>query len=129
MPSIVDYIETEYQSIQQTKSRIETEMSIVTIRALLQQLNEHAARIEKRAKEMEEELRKPPVIIGPDPDDPPVVVVVREKKTKVIKANDLHRLFFNGRNKIETQQDLDAALHQLRSALLKELKDHTLEIE
>ncbi|MED4182083.1 BREX system P-loop protein BrxC [Priestia megaterium] len=126
MPSILNYIETEYESINQTKSRIETEMSIVTIRALLQQLNEHATRIEKRAKEMEEELRKPPVTVDPDPDTP---TIIREKKSKVIKSNDFYRLFFNGRNKIETQQDLDEALNQLRSALLKELKDHTLEID
>jgi hypothetical protein len=126
LPSIVDYIETEYQSINQMKYRIEKEMSIVTIRALLQQLNEHAVLIEKKAKQLEEELRKPPVI-GPGPDVPPVVI--REKKPKVIKANDLQRLFFNGRNKIETKQDLDDAINQLRSALLKELKDHTLEID
>ncbi|MCM3595648.1 BREX system P-loop protein BrxC [Metabacillus idriensis] len=127
MPSIVDYIETEYQAIHQTIAKIETEMSIVAIRALLQQLNEHATRIEKRSKELEEDLRKPPVIIGPDHDDPHIVV--RVKKSKVIKANDLHSLFFKCRNKIETQQDLDDAINQLRSALLKELKDHTLEIE
>ncbi|MEH6954444.1 BREX system P-loop protein BrxC, partial [Neobacillus drentensis] len=127
IPSIVDYIETDYHAIHQAKARIETEMSIVTIRALLQQLNENAKRIEKRAKELEEDLRKQPVIISPDRDEPPVVI--REKKSKVIKSNDLYHLFFNGRNKIETQQDLDDALHQLRSALLKELKDHTLEID
>ncbi len=126
MPSIVDYIETEYHSFNQIKSNILTEASLVTIRALLQQLNEVSTRIERRAKELEEELRKPP-IIGPDPDDPPVII--REKKSKRIGSNELYRLFFNGRIKIETQQDLDDALYQLRSALLKELKDHTLEID
>ncbi|MDQ0156523.1 BREX system P-loop protein BrxC [Robertmurraya andreesenii] len=128
MQSIVDYIETEYYNFNQIKSSILTEASLVTIRALLQQLNEIATRIEKRAKELEEELRKPPVVDPDDSDDTPPVVI-REKKSKRIGSNELYRLFFNGRNKIETQQDLDEALNQLRSALLKELKDHTLEID
>ena len=128
MPSIVDYIETEYHTFDQVKSSILTEGSLVTIRALLQQLNEIATRIEKRAKELEEELRKPPVV-DPDDNSDDTPVVIREKKSKRIGSNELYHLFFNGRSKIETQQDLDDALNQLRSALLKELKDHTLEID
>lgn len=130
LPPVVNYIETEYHSINQTRSRISTEISIVTIRVLLQQFNEHAALIERRAKELEEEWRKPPApVIGhnTDPDVPPVVI--REKMPKVIKASDLQRLLFNGRIRIETKQDLDDAVNQLRSALLKELKDHILEID
>ncbi|WP_278693202.1 hypothetical protein [Parageobacillus thermoglucosidasius] len=76
---------------------------------------------------MEEELRKKPTtVIDSDGDTPSVV---REKTTKKLSANELHRMFFNGRTKIETQQDLDAALEQLRTNLLRELKDHILEIE
>ncbi|MBM7583925.1 hypothetical protein JOC86_000462 [Bacillus pakistanensis] len=127
MPSIVDYIETEYHMFDQVKLSIFTEGSLVTIRALLQQLNEIATRIEKRAKELEEEFRKPPVVDPDKGDDAPIVI--REKKSKRIASNELYHLFFNGRSKIETQQDLDDALNQLRSALLKELKDHTLEID
>ncbi|MBT2687281.1 BREX system P-loop protein BrxC [Bacillus sp. ISL-47] len=126
IPSIVGYIENEYNIFYRIKSSILTEGSLVTIRALLQQLNEIAFRIEKRAKELEEELRKPPVV---EPDDKKIPVVIREKKSKRLSSNEIYRIFFNGRNKIETQQDLDEALNQLRSALLKELKDHTLEID
>ncbi|ALF10804.1 BREX system P-loop protein BrxC [Parageobacillus thermoglucosidasius] len=125
--SIVQYIDTEWQTFNRLKSNIVTETSIVTIRALVQQLNEHAKRVQDRAKQMEEELRKkPPTVVDSDRDTPSVV---REKTTKKLSANELHRMFFNGRTKIETQQDLDAALEQLRTNLLRELKDHILEIE
>lgn len=127
MPPIVDYIEAEYHTFKQTKDRIEIETSIVTIRAMLQQLSEHTERIQTRAKEFEEELRrKPPVSLGTDSN---VTVTPPVKKVKVIKANELSRMFSSGSDKIETQQDLDNAINQLRAALLGELKEHTLKIE
>lgn len=125
MPSIVDFIETEQHTFNQLKARIKEEISIVTIRALLQQLSEHTIRIQRRAKELEAEIVTPPSISGLDRPS----AIVPEKKPKVIKSNDLYQMFFNGRRKIETQQDLDNAIEQLRVALLRELKDHTLEID
>ncbi|MEJ9280658.1 BREX system P-loop protein BrxC [Ureibacillus thermosphaericus] len=125
IPAIVDYIDTEMQKFNRLKSNLEHEKSLVIIRVLLQDLTDLTNQIENRAKQLEVEYRKPPI---DNPSDEPTTVI-REKQSKKLNANELYRLFFNGRKKIETQQDLDHALQELRKALLRELKDYTLEIE
>jgi hypothetical protein len=59
-------------------------MSIVTIRALLQQLNEHGT-MKKEQKSWEEELESHQYQLLVKSVVPPVI----EKKPKVIKASDL----------------------------------------
>lgn len=125
IPAIVDYIDTEMQKFNRLKSNLEHEKSLVIIRVLLQDLTDLTNQIENRAKQLEVEYRKPPI---DNPSDEPTTVI-REKQSKKLNANELYHLFFNGRKKIETQQDLDHALQELRKALLRELKDYTLEIE
>ncbi|MEG6534400.1 BREX system P-loop protein BrxC [Caldifermentibacillus hisashii] len=125
IPAIVDYIDTEMQKFNRLKSNLEHEKSLVIIRVLLQDLTELTNKVENQAKQLEVEYRKPPI---DNPSDEPTTVI-REKQSKKLNANELYRLFFNGRKKIETQQDLDHALQELRKALLRELKDYTLEIE
>ena len=125
IPAIVDYIDTEMQKFNRLKSNLEHEKSLVIIRVLLQDLTELTNKVENQAKQLEVEYRKPTI---DNPSDKPTTVI-REKQSKKLNANELYRLFFNGRKKIETQQDLDHALQELRKALLRELKDYTLEIE
>lgn len=126
IPSIIDYIDGETQKFNSIKSKLEHEKSLVIIRVLLQDLIELANKIENKAKQLEVEYRNKPT---DQPSDDETVNVIREKQSKKLHQTDLYRLFFNGRTKIETQQDLDQALQELRKSLLRELKDHTLEIE
>ncbi|TCI75719.1 BREX system P-loop protein BrxC [Exiguobacterium sp. SH0S1] len=106
--------------------------SIVAVRIKLDQLRSLTDRIEQLAKKKEQDiLNKPavPTMIEPDPDiDTPLSPpqVIHEKQTKYISPIQLASMITHKR--ITTQQDLDDAIQELRLALLKELKNNTLEI-
>jgi len=94
-----------------------------------QQLQEAASKMEIRAKELEEELRKKAAKEREEEEgyDEEQTPVVREKPTKSISPSMLAQIFFQGIEKIETQNDLDKAINRLKETLLKELKGHVLE--
>jgi len=102
--------------------------SLVTIQMNLAELRNVTEAIQVAAKRKEEELYRQVQDNPPTADEPTKpTIVVREKGTKVISSRELKTMLT--RTSIETQSDLDAVLAELRTQLVKELKDNVLKIE
>jgi len=102
--------------------------SLVTIQLNLAELRNVTEAIQVAAKRKEEELYRQVQDNPPTADEPTKpAFVVHEKGTKVISSRELKTMLT--RTSIETQSDLDAVLTELRTQLIKELKDNILKIE
>ncbi|MBO0589396.1 BREX system P-loop protein BrxC [Sporosarcina sp. E16_8] len=122
-PPVLEVIMSVDASFKQNKEQIMQGESLVSIRMKLDQLRMLTDQVERKAKEKEQRIIKTPVT---DTNNPAPVENVKEKTLKVISSADLASMITY--KKIETQYELDEAIKELRVALLKELKDHTLEI-
>ena len=122
---ITDLINNKMQQFKALQQKILGSSSLVTIQMNLSKLRNVTESIQTEAKRKEEELHRQAQITSSTPDTP--TIVVREKGTKVISSSELKTMIKH--TNIETQSDLDAVLAELRTQLLKELKENTLKIE
>ncbi|MCM3032231.1 BREX system P-loop protein BrxC [Niallia sp. MER 6] len=122
---ITELINDKMQNFKVLQQEILNSSSLITIQMNLTKLRTVTETIQEEAKRKEKELLqlKPPT----PPTTDPSVTVVREKGTKVISSRELKSMISH--TSIETQSDLDAVLAELRTQLLKELKENTLKIE
>ena len=122
---ITDLIYHKMQQFKALQQEILGSSSLITIQMNLSKLRNVTESIQTEAKRKEEELHRQAQITPSTPDTP--TIVVREKGMKVISSSELKMMIKH--TNIETQSDLDAVLAELRTQLLKELKENTLKIE
>lgn len=122
---ITDLIHHKMQQFKALQQEILGSSSLITIQMNLSKLRNVTESIQTEAKLKEEELHRQAQITPSTPDTP--TIVVREKGNKIISSSELKKMITH--TNIETQSDLDAVLAELRTQLLKELKENTLKIE
>lgn len=122
---IIDLINKKMKQFKTLKQEILESGSLITIQMNLAELRNITELIQAEAKKKEEELHRQAQTVPTTPDKP--TTIVREKGTKVISSCELKTMITQ--TNIETQSDLDAVLAELRTQLLKELKENTLKIE
>lgn len=124
------FISEKMARFTQTQQQLLAAESLMLIKLKLNELRDVTARIQQAAKEKEDELirvtQPPSGELPPTPGEVPPPVV-REKGTKVISSQALHRMLV--KTEIQTQSELDDVLAELKQQLLKELKDNTLKFE
>lgn len=115
-------INDKMQQFKALQQEILDSNSLISIQMNLSKLRNVTDSIQAEAKQKEEELHRQAQMAPIAP-----TIVVREKGTKVISSSELKNMISH--TNIETQSDLDVVLAELRTQLLKELKENTLKIE
>lgn len=122
---ITELINKKLQLFKVLKQEILESSSLIMIQMNLAELRNVTESIQAESKRKEEELHRQSQITPPTPETS--ATLVREKGKKVISSHELKMMI--KQTNIETQSDLDAVLAELRTQLLKELKENSLKIE
>lgn len=121
--SISNLISMKIADHQRLKNRISDESSLLAMRALQQEITDSSRQMNEEARSLEAEQKSKEKYNEGDQTQP---TVLREKRSKYISEKELYLIFFQKKPNIETLDELDEALRNLREILMKELQDNSL---